>query len=66
MFLYNICFFTVFFYWKQMENKKIKIVMVYVIQFPRKWCLFQPSRSKTVGEDTFLAAKVSFFWKREK
>ena len=33
-------------------------------QFPIK-CLFQPSRSKTVGEDRFLAEKLPFF-RREK
>ena len=25
-----------------------------------EWCAFQPSRSKTVEEDTFLSAKVNF------
>ena len=36
------------------------------IQFPTKWCLFQQPRSKTVGEDAFLVAKVQFFRRREK
>ena len=43
-----------------MENRKTETVMVSVIQFPIKSCLFQPSRSKTVGEDTFLTVKVQF------
>ena len=37
---------------------------VYGIQFPIKWCLFQPSRSKTVGEDRFLAQKKCNFSER--
>ena len=51
-------FCVCFFYLKQMENGKTKIFAVLVIQVPIKSCSFQPSRLKTVGEDTFLAAKV--------
>ena len=62
-----IYFVLYFFYWKQMENKKKREnFAVYIIQFPRKWCLFQWSRSKTVGEDTFLAAKSKLYRRREK
>ena len=46
---------------KQIENRKTTAVLVNEIQFPRKWCLFQPSRSKTVGDDPFLAAKSVIF-----
>ena len=38
-------------------KKKSENFAVEVIQFPIKWYLFQPSWLKTVGEDTFLAAK---------
>ena len=34
-----------------------EFAMLLAIKFPTKWCVFQPSRSKTVGEDTFFAAK---------
>ena len=43
-----------------MENKKNTDAEVKGIQFPIKLCLFQSSRSKTVGE-RFLAEKVSLF-----
>ena len=33
------------------------------IKFPTKLCVFQPSRSKTMGENTFLAAKSLTFQK---
>ena len=49
-----------FFYWKEIENVKTTNLTVYAIQFPTK-CLFQPNRSKTVGEDAFLVATVQFF-----
>ena len=49
-----------------MENEKTNNYAVKVIQFHIKLGLFQPSKSKTVGEDTFLAAKVPFFKRREK
>ena len=35
-------------------------------QFPTKWCLFQPPRSKTVGGDTFGVAKSVLFRRGEK
>ena len=50
----NCLFVLCCFYWKQMENGKTKTVAVSAIQFPIKRCLFQPSRSKTVGEDTYI------------
>ena len=67
--LKNIFFFlmlgffvrVVFFYWKEIENVKTTNVTVSVIQFRTKRCLFQPSRSKTIGKNAFLVAKVQFF-----
>ena len=44
------------FHWKKMDNGKTKIFAVSEILFPRK-CLFQPSMSKPVWKDPFLAAK---------
>ena len=40
-----------------MENNFLEIAALLAIKFPTKLCVFQPSRSKTVREDTFLAAK---------
>ena len=65
-FSYNCLFILCCFYWKQMENGKTKTVAVSVIQFPIKRCLFQPSRSKTVGEETYLAAKSVIFQEKVK
>ena len=44
------------FFTGNMKNKKNTPAEVYGIQFPIK-CLFEPSRSKTVGEDIFFAEK---------
>ena len=49
------------FYWKEIENAKTTNATILGIQFPTKWCLFQPPRSKTVGGDTFLVAKSVLF-----
>ena len=48
-----------------MENNFLEFNKLLAIKFTTKLCVFQPSRSKTVGEDTFLTAKSSFF-RREK
>ena len=48
-----------------MENKKYECSCVGHSIF-YELMLFQPSRSKTVGEDRFLAEKVSLFGGREK
>ena len=46
--------------------KKNKTFAVYVIQFPIKLCLFQPSRYKTSREDSFLSAKTVSFQEKGK
>ena len=59
MFGFFVC--IVFFYWNEIENVKTTNMTVQAIQFLQKDVLFQPPRSKTVGEDVFLGAKVQFF-----
>ena len=44
------------YFWKEIENNFLETAALVAIIFHAKWCAFQPSRSKTVGEGTFLAA----------
>ena len=53
--------FCIYFYWKQIENKKKTACSDLGNSIPYKMMLFQPSRSKTVGEDRIRAEKVSLF-----
>ena len=57
-----LCFYTifcgfVFVFLETDENNFLGYFAVYTIKFPTIWCVFQPCRSKTVGEDTFPADK---------
>ena len=62
---FNCLWFCVIFLWKQIKNNFLEFATLLAIKFPTKWWVFQPSRSKTVGEDTFLAAKSLLFRRRE-
>ena len=50
-----------FFLLKRDRISKKYYVTVWPIQFPTKWCLFQPHRLKNVGGDTFLVDKSVLF-----
>ena len=53
--------FWIIFFWKQIKNNFWETLAQLAIKFSTKWCVFQPSRSKTVGEDRFLAVKSYIF-----
>ena len=57
---------VVFFYWKEIEIAKKHECDDLGNPMPYKMMFVQPPRSKTVGEDAFLVAKVEFFRRREK
>ena len=57
-----LCFFQilcgfVIFYGNRWKIFFLEVATLLTIKFPTK-CVFQPSRSKSVGEDTFLAAET--------
>ena len=50
-----VCGFVLFFSGNRWKIFFLEIGALLAMKFPTKLCVFQPSRSKTVGEDTFLA-----------